>query len=204
MQYALHSIHMNDDMLQQAYERFDAANAEDPNQIIVAGIERPKELVFAERLTEEVITLKPDASLELQLAARCQHICRWEVPRNTQPLGRTGYLKWREGLKKHHAQKAGEILRNINCPEETISQVQSLNLKKNLKTDPDCQTLEDALCIVFLKYQFDELIETTEHEKMVRIVQKTWSKMSPHGHDAAHKITYSKAAQTILSEALAQ
>ena len=191
-----------DPILNQALTRFDAANANDPNSIDINGTLRPKELVFAERLTEEVLALAPDASLPLLLAARCQHICRWEVPRSSQPTGRAGYLKWREGLKKFHAQKAGEILRELECPEDLITRVQELNQKKNLKTDPECQTLEDALCLVFLKYQFDDLIETTDEEKMVRIVQKTWAKMSEHGHATALRVNYSDKAQQILRQAL--
>ncbi len=194
---------MNEELLQRAYSKFDAVNEQDPNQINVDGASRPKELVFAERLTEEVLSLDPDASLPLLLAARCQHICRWEVPRNSQPMGRVGYLKWREGLKHHHAAKAGEILEDIDCPDAIIERVKSLNLKKDLQTDPECQTLEDALCIVFLKYQFDDLIESTDEEKMIRIVQKTWEKMSKRGQQAALSLDYSMEAQQILDKALA-
>lgn len=191
-----------DTLLQRAWDAFDQANTHDPNQIEIDGTLHPKELVFAKRLTEEVLALNPEASLPLLLASRCQHICRWEVPRDTQPMGRAGYLKWREGLKKYHAQKAGEILRGLECPEEVVARVQELNHKKNLKTDPECQMLEDALCLVFLKHQFDDLIETTEHEKMIRIVQKTWAKMSEPGHTAALQVNYSEKAQQILQQAL--
>ena len=131
-----------------------------------------------------------------------QHLCRWEVTRDTQPPGRAGYLRWREGLKKYHAQKVTEILKNIGCDEEVVEQVRSLNLKKNLKSDPDCQTLEDALCVVFLKYQFDELIASTDEEKMIRIVQKTWVKMSESGQRRALRLDYSEAAQATLAKAL--
>ncbi|MFK7909733.1 MAG: DUF4202 domain-containing protein [Akkermansiaceae bacterium] len=194
---------MDNYLLQNAYAQFDAANNQDPNQIDRDGQLRPKELVFAERLTEEVVSLDPGASLSLRLAARCQHICRWEVPRDTQPLGRVGYLKWREGLKHHHAAKAREILQAIDCPEDVIERVQSLNLKKHLKTDPDCQTLEDALCLVFLKYQFDDLIESSGEEKMIRILKKTWTKMSARGQKEAAQLEYSEQAAALLKKALA-
>lgn len=190
-------------LLDDAYRAFDRENGKDPNSVTLNGVPRPKELVFAERLTGEVLALDPDASVPLRLAARCQHICRWEVPRDTQPPGRAGYLKWREGLKKHHAQKAGGILREVGCPGDIAGQVQSLNLKKNLGTDPDCQTLEDALCLVFLRHQFDDLIATTDDGKMVRIVQKTWAKMSGRGQMVALALDYSKAARDVLDRALA-
>ncbi|BDS07160.1 hypothetical protein NT6N_22000 [Oceaniferula spumae] len=191
------------DQLERAFDLFDQSNAEDPNHIVVDGENRPKELVFAERLTKAVLELDPDASEPLQLASRCQHIRRWEVPRDTQPMGRAGYLKWREGLKKFHAETSAKILREVGYPEDTIARVQELNQKKNLKSDPDCQTLEDALCLVFLQYQFDDLIADTEADKMVNIVQKTWAKMSDRGHQAAQELQYSEAATEVLTKALA-
>ncbi len=189
-----------DDLKIRAFEKFDVANAEDPNGIEVDGAKLPKELVFAKRLTNSVLALDPEASEALQLASRCQHICRWEVPRSTEPMGRAGYLKWRAGLKKFHATKSAGILRDVGYPEETIQRVQELNLKKDLRSNPDCQTLEDALCLVFLKYQFDALIAGTDREKMIRITQKTWAKMSGQGQEEALKLDYSAEAQAILAE----
>ena len=194
---------MNDTLLTTAFEHFDAANSEDPNVVVVNGVEHPKEKVFAQRLTRAVLSLNPEASEALQLASRCQHICRWKTPRSSEPMGRAGYLKWRAGLKKFHAETSATILREIGYDDETVARVQSLNQKQNLKTDPDCQTLEDALCLVFLEYQFDDLIETTEAEKMIRIVQKTWAKMSDQGHAAAQKCVYSNTATSLLEKALA-
>src|SRR6266700_963274 len=96
---------------------FDAANSLDPNLEIVEGIARPRELVYAERLTQWVLKLCPDPSEELRLAARCQHICRWMIPRSSHPMTRPGYLNWREDLKKFHAEKAGELLREVGYTE---------------------------------------------------------------------------------------
>jgi len=186
----------------RAFEQFDAANSEDPNTLIVDGVEQPKELVFAQRLTQAVLTLDPNAAEPLQLASRCQHICRWKTPRSSEPMGRTGYLKWRAGLKKFHAETSAGILREIGYDEATVERVQSLNQKQNLKTDPDCQTLEDALCLVFLEHQFDDLIESTEEEKMIRIVQKTWAKMSDRGQKSAAQLDFSELAAGVLEKAL--
>jgi len=195
---------MNEAMLHDAYLRFDAANAEDPNTINVNGKPRPKELIFAERLSAAVLSLDPDASTALRLAARCQHIRRWKMPRSTQPMGRTGYLKWRTLLKKFHADESAKILTTVGYDRDLIERVQELNLKKNLKTDEDCQTLEDALCLVFLEYQFDALIADTEQEKLLGIVRKTWAKMSPRGQQATDKITFSEQGARVLQQALSQ
>lgn len=189
-------------MLEDAYARFDAANAEDPNLITVDGKQEPKELFFAACLTEAVLALDPEASEALRLAARCQHIRRWEIPRSSQPAGRAGYLKWRTLLKQFHAETSGQILRAAGYGPGIIEQVQDLNLKKNLNTDPDCQTLEDALCLVFLEHQFDALIADTEEQKMLTIIRKTWAKMSPRGHEAASRLDFSPRARDMLAKAL--
>ena len=92
-----------------AIRRFDEENSRDPNQENA----RPRELLYAGRLTDWVLKLSPAASEALRLAARCQHICRWQSPRENYPMTRAGYLKWRADLKKFHAEKSGEILREV-------------------------------------------------------------------------------------------
>lgn len=188
----------------EAVNRFDAANSQDPNHIEVGGVSRPHELVYAERLSDWVRRLAPEASEVLLLAARSQHLCRWEIPRSSYEMNRTGYLRWRAELKKFHAARSAEILAAVGYPDEVIQKVQDLNLKKNLGTDPDCQTLEDALCLVTLEYQFSDLIRKTDPEKLVSILQKTWKKMSPAGQSAALRIPYSDENRAVLERALAQ
>ena len=169
----------HDARFQEALRRFDEENARDPNSVTVDGTPRSRELVYAEWVTEWMSRLSPNAPETLRLAARCQHLCRWMIPRNSYPMDRAGYLRWREDLKKFHAQKAAEILQEVGYPEESIARVRELNLKKNLAGDSECQTLEDALCLVTLEHQLAELVEKTAPDKMVSILQKTWRKMSP-------------------------
>jgi hypothetical protein len=187
----------------QAVARFDAENSRDPNQIVVDGITHPQELLYALRLTEWVTRLQPDASEQLLLAARCQHICRWTIPRNHYEMNRVGYLRWRTELKQFHASKAEEILRDVGYDEELITRVRELNLKRNLGRDQECQVLEDALCLVTLQYQLSDLVAKTEHAKMVGILQKTWKKMSPAARTAALKLPYTGPEKELLAEALA-
>jgi len=188
--------------LDAALRRFDEENARDPNVERVASVAHPRELIYAQWLTEWVLKLSPDASEALRLAARCQHLCRWMVPRASYPMTRAGYLKWREGLKHFHAQKAGEILREVGYPEEVIARVQSLNLKKDLAQDPEVQVLEDALCLVFLEHQFGDLARKTTDDKMVNALQKAWKKMSPAAQVLALKLSFSPQQQALLGRAL--
>src|SRR5215210_1274235 len=121
---------MNDEArFREALRRFDEENARDPNPPFVGGVAHPHELLYAQRLTAWVMQLRPDASEALLLATRCQHICRWMIPRGSYEMTRAGYLRWRADLKKFHAQKSAEILREVGYPEEMISRVQALNLK---------------------------------------------------------------------------
>jgi hypothetical protein len=186
----------------EAIRRFDEANAEDPNMILLNDRPIPYELFYAERLTEWVRRLRPDASPALLLAARCQHICRWIIPRDSYPRTRAGYLKWRTDLKQFHSKKSAEILAESGCSPDLIARVQELNLKKNLGSDGELQVLEDALCLVTLQYQLADLIRKTEREKMVSILEKTWKKMSMRAREEALQLRYSRDERSLLEEAL--
>jgi hypothetical protein len=181
---------------------FDEENARDPNIEESAGAAHPRELLYAQRLTEWVLKLRPEASEELRLAARCQHICRWMVPRDSYPMTRAGYLKWREGLKHFHAEKAGRILREVGYPAEVIARVQSLNLKKDFPNDAEGRVLEDALCLVFLEHQFGDLASKTAEDKTINALQKSWQKMTPAAQAQALKLRYSPQQLALLEKAL--
>ena len=176
---------MESKRLKKALEEIDRFNSEDPRQEIVDGVAYPQELIYSKRLTEWVLKLDPQPSEALRIAARGQHICRWTIPRENYPMGRGGYLRWRQALKSFHAEKVGEILQEMGYEEDFIQRAKRLILKKNLKKDADTQTLEDALCLVFLETQFVDLMEKTPEDKMKVIVRKTWKKMSPKGREVA-------------------
>lgn len=187
---------------QSALRRFDEENSRDPNSIAVDGSAQPRELLYAQWLTDWVLKLSPDASEQLRLAARCQHLCRWMIPRESYPMTRAGYLKWREDLKRFHAQRAGEILREAGYPDETIRRVQELNLKKNFPNDLESRVLEDALCLVFLQHQFADLAAKTADDKMITALQKSWKKMTPAAHAEALKLPYSAREKDLIERAL--
>jgi hypothetical protein len=117
-------------------------------------------------------------------------------------MTRGGYLKWREGLKHFHAQKSGEILRELGYPEEVILRVQSLNLKQNFPQDAEGRVLEDALCLVFLEHQFADLASNTAEGKMINALQKAWRKMTPAAQALALKLPYGPQQQALLEKAL--
>ncbi len=172
----------------RAIARFDAANAEDPNQETVGDRDRPKELVYAERLTAMLARFAPDASEVVRLAVRSQHIQRWKIARTEYPMDRIGYLQWRKRLYKYHAQLAGEILRDVGYDEATIDRVGTLLRKEALKSDPEVQILEDVVDLVFLEsYLADFVAKHGQYDaaKFTDILAKTAKKMSPRGREAA-------------------
>lgn len=193
---------MPDPLFSLAIRRFDEANAQDPNQEMADGLAQPRELVYARRLFQWVLKLSPQASPTLLLAARCQHICRWKIPRDKYEMTKAGYLRWRSDLKRFHADTAGQILRDAGYDEATIAAVQALNLKKNFPADPECQVLEDALCLIFLEHQFADLASRTAEDKMLNAVRKTWGKMSPQAREIALALPLNEAEKALLQKAL--
>lgn len=195
---------MTENRFKKTIREFDAINAQDPHQEMVEGVPMPKELIYGQRMTAKLLFFHSNAPEVLQLAARCQHIKRWAIPREDYPMDRKGYLMWRSKLKKFHGELAGSIMEKHGYDPETIQKVDDLLNKRRLKTDKDVQILEDVVCLVFLKYYFDDFITKHQHEeeKLIDIVHKTWNKMSEKGHQAALKMPHSDAALAIIQKAL--
>jgi hypothetical protein len=188
---------------QRAVDRFDEANRQDPNRTRLGGVEYPDELLYAQRMTQWLERLEPEASEALRLAVRCQHLCRWMIPRDQYPMTRPGYLQWRSTLGRFHADKAGDILRAVGYGEELVARVQSLVRKERLKSDPEAQTLEDVACLVFLEYEFADFAGKHEDEKVINIVARTWRKMSDRGRAAALGLDLPADARRLIEKALA-
>lgn len=170
---------MSDDRFDRAIAAIDAANAESPTGV---------ELDHAVRVTDWVRRLRPDAGEALLLAARAHHIRRWTVPRSTYPDGRSGYLRWRRDLHEVHAEEAATILRAEGYDDATIERVGDIIRKRRLASDADVQVLEDALCLVFIQTQYDELAGRLADEKMETVVAKTLAKMSEQGRRLAAQV----------------
>ena len=185
-----------------AIRGFDDANAEDPVLERVEGEDLPKELVYGRRMSRWLERLAPDAPESVKLAARAQHIRRWEVPRDTYPEGRAGYLKWRTDLHKRHADIAATILQDVGYDDETIGRVRTLLRKRGLKTDPDVQLMEDVICLVFLEHYFHDFAQKHDEEKLISIVQKTWKKMTEKAHEAALQLDYAPEDLAVIQNAL--
>ena len=190
------------DRLGRALAAIDAANADDPNRILVRGAERPKELAHAELASEWVAKLCPAASEELRLAARAHHVQRWAIPRGDYPEGRAGYHRWRKALQAHHARTVAEILTREGFAPEQVTRVGDLVQKRGLGRDPEVQVLEDALCLVFLETQFAALAARLDTDKLLDVTRKTLRKMSDDAIARAHALPLEADAAALLARAL--
>ncbi len=186
-----------------AIARFDALNSEDPHTEIYNGKVYPKELLYAQRMTEWLFKVEPNPSEALQLAIRSQHLRRWTIPRSDYPMDLAGYNKWRNTLRKFHADLAGQVLQEVGYDAETIDRVQFLILKRQLKIDAEVQLLEDVVCLVFLENYFLDFARQHDEEKVIDIVQKTWRKMTARGQEIALTLPMLPEAQRLVSKALA-
>lgn len=185
-----------------AIARIDAAHAEDPNRVCVDGVERPAELVYGERMSHTLAQLHPEAPEELRLAVRAQHIRRWTVPRASFPAGRAGYLRWRNELKRRHAEWTSEILAAAGYGAAQIARVGALIRKEGLKDDADAQALEDVACLVFLEHYAEAFAAKHDRAKMLGILRKTSAKMSDKARDAAFRLPLPAGVRALLEQAL--
>ncbi len=186
----------------RARELIDAAHTADPKHTPDG---RPAELVYAGRMEAWVERLVPGAAPLLRLAARCQHLERWSVPRNTFPDGRTGYLQWRKSLYVKQAARAKELFLRAGVPAAEADEASTWISKSGLKTNPGTQVLEDAACLVFLENEIEAF--AAQHadyppEKFVDIIKKTWRKMSPPAQQAALGLQLPPAIAALVRPAL--
>ena len=194
---------MPEDNYDKAVRLIDEAHAEDPKKIEVNGTEVPYELHYGQKMSNYLEKRAPDAPATLRLAIRAQHFRRWEIPRDSYPMNKVGYHAWRTYLKKRQADMASQICLECGYSETDASRVAALIRKEDLKKDEETQILEDVACLVFLDDQFEEFEKQHDEEKIIKILQKTWGKMSDRGHELALEITMSDRARSLVEKALA-
>ena len=186
----------------RAITRFDFINAQDPNKIIHAGREYPRELLYGQRMSQCLDRYAPEASEALRLAARSQHIQRWAIARSSFPDNRQGYHRWRRALADFHAETVAGILREIGYENTLIERVAGLLRKQNLQHDAGAQCLEDVICLVFLEHYLDDFAKQHSEEKLIGILQRTWQKMSPKGQTTALASPLSNRTRELVGKAL--
>ena len=180
----------------------DALHAEDPRRVNSEGESQAHELWHAGRMSawlERVVT-DPDALV--RIAVRAQHLQRWQLPRSDYPEGRVGYLTWRRDQGKRAGETAAKVMQAEGYSALEASEVARMIRKQGLGRDPGTQAVEDCACLVFLESYFADFSKQVERDHLVRIVQKTWGKMSPRARELALELPMSDEAKGVVEEAL--
>jgi hypothetical protein len=193
---------MNENKLQRVQDRIDEIHRQDPRCELTADDDIPSELLRAQRMTEWLLKLEPNASEALQLAVRGQHLRRWQLARDSYPMDRVGYLRWRTDLKNLHAKELGQLMADEGYDSETIAAAQSLVRKDRLKQNPEAQLLEDAVCLVFLEHELVDFAAKHATDKVLDILRKTWPKMSARAQGIALVLPLSPKAKDYITAAL--
>ncbi|MBP7929866.1 MAG: DUF4202 domain-containing protein [Acidimicrobiia bacterium] len=191
----------SDVRLSTTLDAIDRQNRRDPRSL-TAPFDGPMAYVQGSQASKWLALLDDDPSPELQIAVRAHHLDRWLLPRADYPAGRAGYLRWRRDQKTLQSESAASLMSDQGWPQAAIEEVQRLLLRKDLRTDPQSQTLEDCACLVFLESQFNDFSTTTDRSKIVGVVAKTWNKMSNHARALASGIAVDQQAGLVLEEGI--
>lgn len=181
----------------------DALHAEDPRRVEVDGESLPLELWHGRRMSAWLVQLMAAPDELVQLAVRAQHLQRWQVPRGDYPEGRVGYLTWRRDQGKRAGETTARVMQEAGYAAEQAERVAQMIRKQGLGRDEGTQAVEDCACLVFLENYFADFSKQVEHDHLIRIVQKTWKKMSPRAHELALGLPMAPEARALVEEALA-
>ncbi len=188
--------------LNQAIQLIDRKNEVDPSQVLFEGKEYPTALIEGMRAEHWIQQLRPDAPDALLIAARGHHMRRWEIPRDSYPRTRQGYLAWRSRLYDFHAEAVAAVMQQSGYDEDAMAQAGRLMRKQGIKLDIDAQAYEDAVALAFLELRLDQFTQTVTEEQMDRALRRTWRKMSDAGHAAALTLELQPKAASAVQRAL--
>lgn len=194
-------------MKAQAIQKINEIHSLDPTLTESDGKQIPAALLYSNQCAAWLFKLKPDATELEELAARCQHFKRWEIARNSYPLGKKGYYQWRIFLYEYQANEAGKILSGVGYSANDIEIVKQMISKKDIKNNSEAQLIEDIACLVFLNHYIQPFAVTKQEyseEKWIKIITKTWNKMSDKAHDFALKLEYSPEISQLINKALSE
>lgn len=183
----------------EAVELINSVHNQDPNSETVDGVEIKAELLYSQRMLSILKKVQPNASLELQLAAQCQHISRWSIPRATFPTGKKGYYEWRTAIMKHQLSVTTSVLKQAGINEHSIEIIVDALKNKADKSNINASIIEDTACLAFIKWYLVSFAGQFDPEKAKVILQKTAGKMSERGLKLISEIELSKDVLNVLS-----
>lgn len=182
-----------------AVELINSVHNQDPNSETIDRVEVKAELLYSQRMLAMLEKVQPDASFELKLAAQCQHISRWSIPRATFSMDKKGYYQWRAAIMEHQLNVSTNTLKQADVEDDAISIIVVALKNKADKTNLNASIIEDTACLTFIKWYLVPFAGQFDPEKAKVILQKTANKMSDRGIKLISEIELSNDVQQVLS-----
>ena len=183
----------------KAVELINSVHNQDPNSETIDGVDIKAELLYSQRMLDILQKVQPNASLELQLAAQCQHISRWSIPRATFSMDKKGYYQWRAAIMEHQLNVTTNTLKQANITDEAIAVIIDALKNKADKTNTNASIIEDTACLTFIKWYLVPFAGQFDPEKAKVILQKTANKMSERGLKLIPELQLSVEVHKVLS-----
>lgn len=182
-----------------AIELIDKVHNQDPTSETIDGLEIKAELLYSNRMLAVLEKVAPDASLELKLAAKCQHISRWSIPRATFSMDKKGYYQWRASIMEHQLSVTTSVLKQTEINNQSIEIIIDALKNKADKTNTNASIIEDTACLTFIKWYLVPFAGQFDPEKAKVILQKTAGKMSERGLALIPELDLSEEVHKVLS-----
>ena len=182
-----------------AVELINSVHNQDPNSETIDGVELKAELLYSERMLAILEKVAPDASFELKLAAKCQHMSRWSIPRATFSMDKKGYYQWRAAIMEHQLNVSSSVLKQAEINEPSIEIIVDALKNKADKSNINASIIEDTACLTFIKWYLVPFAGQFDPEKAKIILQKTAGKMSERGLGLIPEMELSDDVQHVLT-----
>jgi hypothetical protein len=190
-------------MLEQQYKTaidlIDKVHNQDPTSDTIDGVKIKAELLYSNRMLSVLEKVAPDASLELKLAAKCQHISRWSIPRATFSMDKKGYYQWRAAIMEHQLSVTTSVLKQAEINDQRIEIIVDALKNKADKTNLNASIIEDTACLTFIKWYLVPFAGQFDAVKAKIILQKTAGKMSERGLGLLPEMELSEEVHQVLA-----
>ena len=95
------------------------------------------------------------------------------------------------------------MLQPLGFGPDEIDRVSTIIRKEHLSSDPQVQTHEDAICLVFLQTQLSPVTLDLGEEATAEVLRKTMRKMSPAGIAAAAGLRIDEPGRSVFDRVMA-
>jgi hypothetical protein len=190
---------MLDQQYKTAIELIDKVHNQDPTSDTIDGVKIKAELLYSNRMLSVLEKVAPDASLELKLAAKCQHISRWSIPRATFSMDKKGYYQWRAAIMEHQLSVTTSVLKQAEINDQRIEIIVDALKNKADKTNLNASIIEDTACLTFIKWYLVPFAGQFDAVKAKIILQKTAGKMSERGLGLLPEMELSEEVHQVLA-----